>query len=54
MKKIERCQYCRFWEQPDPDQGIGYCRRYPPNTKEQEDEFPVTGINTWCGEYESE
>jgi len=40
------CANCKFWQQPDldaDDQFFGICRRFPPRTMAQD--------NDWCGEW---
>ena len=47
------CKECIFFT--DPDQGIGFCRRFPPTVIDHKhDRYPyVDGEQDWCGEFES-
>jgi len=54
------CADCRWWHfqstpegsEPDSDKGVGYCRRFPPERRENGvGAWPVTFAYDWCGEY---
>ena len=54
--RIERCETCRFW--CDPEQLSDHwqeCHRYPPTSRsdgEVRDHWPVTWESDWCGEWQ--
>ena len=53
------CSGCRWWHfhptegaEPDSEQAVGYCRRFPPARRENGvGAWPITFGNDWCGEY---
>jgi hypothetical protein len=49
------CANCRFfWRVPNAavDDHYGRCRRFPPvRVSQEQDGFPTTYENQWCGEY---
>lgn len=53
------CSGCRWWHyhptegvEPDSDQAVGYCRRFPPSRRENGvGAWPITFGGDWCGEY---
>jgi hypothetical protein len=54
------CSDCRWWhfhsspegEERDSDNAVGYCRRYPPERRENGvGAWPITLAYDWCGEY---
>ena len=57
LPMAERCETCRFWkEMTMPPRAIRSgecCRRCPwPWMKDMMNNFPTTGFDAWCGEYE--
>lgn len=47
-----KCKDCKFWDKWEGLDGKGDCRRYPPMIPYGDEEtFPVTWENTWCGEF---
>ncbi len=53
------CSGCRWWHyhptegaEPDSEQAVGYCRRFPPSRRENGvGAWPITFGSDWCGEY---
>jgi hypothetical protein len=43
MRK-ERCETCRHWDLPDPEEGLGHCRISPASLAG----WPMTGPQDWC------
>jgi hypothetical protein len=53
------CKDCCFWEkydleeQPHETPDFGECRRYPPTaTSDDQQLWPVTHEDDWCGEFD--
>ena len=51
----EKCAACRFWTKLIRDDGLGRCRRYPPQQQHVPGcwVWPLTHEDDWCGEYQS-
>ncbi len=53
------CSACQWWhfhpregEEASAEQGVGYCRRFPPTRRENGiGAWPITFGSDWCGEY---
>jgi len=53
------CSSCRWWQyhategaEPDSERAVGYCRRFPPERRENGvGAWPITFGGDWCGEY---
>ena len=53
------CSNCRWWHfqptegaEPESEQAVGYCRRFPPARRENGvGAWPITFGGDWCGEY---
>jgi hypothetical protein len=57
------CQDCRFWEEHEPEDWIGICRRHAPTALtrittddgklplEVEARWPMTTNEDWCGDF---
>lgn len=57
MSTTERCENCKFWD--DPHDGIGACRRFPlqyaydPAIEEGIYHPLYTTFDNWCGEWKA-
>jgi len=60
----KECGECYFWEPIDGHANLGHCRRFPPQSVEEESlenqngkikimrgSWPVTEQPAWCGEF---
>jgi len=57
-----KCENCKFWWCPErkenPEEDLGWCRRYPPTEHFQEGPPsetlpPLTSYDSWCGEFKA-
>ena len=51
------CESCQFFKALEGEEGLGWCRRYPPTYCEghdlsEEDQQPIVDVAEWCGEYQ--
>jgi hypothetical protein len=52
-EKIERsCLKCEFWDQDKTNILQGPCRRYAPRPYGQDNTWPSTSCDEWCGEFD--
>jgi hypothetical protein len=55
MKGKQRCGNCRFWNKQVDRPIAGYCQRFPPTMIDADyQEWPETGSEVWCGEWQAE
>ncbi len=56
---VKQCSNCKYWmvdtydfDDDSVESDYGFCRRYPPKNQEDDNNgFPVTHKETWCGEF---
>ena len=47
------CSICTFYRIGNNNTSQGYCKRFPPSYRENQNAFPIVKALDWCGEFKA-
>jgi hypothetical protein len=49
----ETCSICKFYTVGKNNTSQGYCKRFPPDYRQNSNAFPIVKALDWCGEFQA-